>query len=113
MDTKKERQAIFTSLLKKVGVKEIAYRLHISQQLAYLWIKDFDDNPEFRKSPVERLDEIIDLAIAKGSYQEVLDLINYYCKKLYGHYTPNEDLLGEVIKNIQSMKNNEVAKNGK
>ena len=113
MDAKKERQMIFTNLLKKVGVKEIAYRLHISQQLAYLWIKDFDDNPEFRKSPVERLDEIISLAIAKGHYQEVLDLLNYYCKQLYGHYSPNADLLGEVIGNIQSLKNNGGLKDGK
>jgi hypothetical protein len=104
MNVIKDGIRVLKSLVDKLGVKTTAYRLHLSKTYLYLWFKGED--LECRRSPVEMVDELISMGIAGGHYKEVLDLLNHFNGQFYGgHYTPEESLLGEIIGNLQAIKN--------
>ena len=109
MNSYKEGNKFLKALMTKIGFKDVLYRLHLGKSYGYMWFSC--DDIDKRRSPVEMIDEIISMGISKGHYTEVLNLLNHFNSQLFeGRYFPAESLLGEVISNLQSIKEKESPK---
>lgn len=91
-------------LVKKIGVKEVAYYLHVSTNLVYGWLNDDASFNPHKRSPVERMDEIINLAINKGFRAEAISVVNSFCQRLGGSFIQTEKL-SEIEKLLNEVKN--------
>lgn len=109
MNSCKEGNKFLKVLMTKIGFKDVLYRLHLGKSYGYMWFSS--DETDNRRSPVEMVVEIISMGVAAGHYTEVLNLLNHFNSQLFeGRYAPADSLLGEVIQNLQDIKNNEIQK---